>query len=117
MLTVDLSVGDIVTRVGNDEHRYLVTSTSPARGISHYVTLMGPYGHADDVWINYVKEKVGHIDVDYIFDELRGNSSMTDKEFQEAIIEGVGELSGAEFEKIVNYISNKLGVDKERLLK
>ena len=42
---------------------------------------------------------------------------MTDKEFQEAIIEGIGDLSGADFEKVVNYISDKLGVDKKSLLK
>lgn len=117
MLAVDLSVGDIVTRVGDSDHRYLVTSTRPSRGLQNYVTIMGPYGHADDVWVNYVDKKIGHINIDYIFEELRGGARMSDKEFQDAIIEGVGDLSGAEFEKVVNYISEKLGVNKEELLK
>ena len=115
LLAVDLSVGDIVTKVGED-YKYIVTSTKPVRGLPQYVTLMGPYGHADDVWAGFIKEKVGHIDINYIFDELKGNACMSDKEFQEAIIEGIGDLSGAEFEKVVNYISDKLGVDKNKLL-
>lgn len=70
MLTVDLEVGDIVTKIGDSEHNYIVTSTKPSRGLKEYVTLMGPYGHADDVWVQYVKEKVGHIDMNYIFEAL-----------------------------------------------
>lgn len=70
MLTVDLEVGDIVTRVGDSEHNYIVTSVRPSRGLKDYVTLMGPYGHADDVWVKYVKEKVGHIDLGFIFQAL-----------------------------------------------
>ncbi len=115
MLLVDLKVGDVITKVG-EEHRYIVTSVNPVRGLPQYVTIMGPYGHADDVWVNFIKEKVGHIDINYIFDELKGNARMSDKEFQEAIIEGIGDLSGADFEKVVNYISDKLGVDKNKLL-
>lgn len=71
MLTVDLEVGDIVTRIGDSDHNYIVTSTRPTRGLKEYVTLMGPYGHADDVWVKYVKEKVGHIDLKFIFDALQ----------------------------------------------
>lgn len=70
MLVVDLEVGDIVTKVGDLEHNYVVTSTRPSRGLKEYVTLMGPYGHADDVWVKYVKEKVGHIDLEFIFKAL-----------------------------------------------
>ena len=71
MLTVDLEVGDIVTRIGDSEHNYIVTSTRPTRGLKEYVTLMGPYGHADDGWVKYVKEKVGHLDLKFIFEALQ----------------------------------------------
>lgn len=71
MLTVDLEVGDIVTRIGDSDHNYIVTSTRPTRGLNEYVTLMGPYGHADDVWVKYVKEKIGHIDLKFIFEALQ----------------------------------------------
>lgn len=74
MLVSDLKVGDIVTRIGDLEHKYLVTSTRATRGIKDYVALLGPYGHSDDVWVKYVKEVVGHIDVNYIFEELLGGS-------------------------------------------
>lgn len=74
MLVVDLRVGDIVTRVGDSDHNYIVTSTKYLRGLQDYVTLMGPYGHADDVWVKYVEKKVGHLDIDYIFDVLLGNA-------------------------------------------
>ena len=125
MLAVDLKVGDIVTKVG-DDYRYIVTSTKPVRGLPQYVTIMGPYGHADDVWVNFLDEKIGHIDIDYIFNALTEKDidmdsvfikKMTDKEFQDAFIEGLGDLSSDEFERIVDYISEKLGVDKEELLK
>ena len=69
MLVVDLKVGDIVKKSGED-HKYLVTSTSPSRGLKDYVTLMGRYGHFGDVWVNLIKEKVGHIDLSDIFKEL-----------------------------------------------
>lgn len=70
MLAVDLKVGDIVKRSGED-HKYLVTSTKqPTVGLKNYVTLMGPYGHFGDVWANLIKEKVGHIDINYIFEAL-----------------------------------------------
>lgn len=69
MLTVDLEVGDIVKRSG-DEHKYLVTSTRPSKGLKDYVTLMGPYGHFGDVWVNLIREKVGHIDLGDIFKAL-----------------------------------------------
>lgn len=70
MLTVDLEVGDIVKRSGED-HKYVVTSTKqPSVGLKDYVTLMGPYGHFGDVWINLIKEKVGHVDLNYIFEAL-----------------------------------------------
>ena len=72
MLVIDLQVGDIVERSG-DDHKYLVTSTKqPTVGLKDYVTLMGPYGHFGDVWVNLIKEKVGHIELDYIF-KLLGN--------------------------------------------
>ena len=70
MLLVDLQVGDIVTKVG-EEHKYVVTSVNPVRGLPQYVTIMGPYGHADDVWVNFIDKKIGHIDIDYIFSKLR----------------------------------------------
>ena len=69
MLTVDLEVGDIVKKAGED-HKYLVTSTRPSAGLKDYVSLMGPYGHFGDVWVNVIKEKVGHVDLDYIFEAL-----------------------------------------------
>ena len=133
MLVVDLRVGDVVTKVGED-HKFIVTSVNPVKGLPQYITIMGPYGHADDVWINFINEKVGHIDIDYVFDSLKMNHEefkrkmensidscsikrMSDKDFQDAFIEGLGDLSGDEFERIVDYISEKLGVDKEELLK
>lgn len=71
MLVVDLKVGDIVKRSGED-HKYIVTSTKqPTVGLKDYVTLMGPYGHFGDVWVNLIKEKVGHVDLDYIFEALK----------------------------------------------
>lgn len=69
MLVIDLEVGDIVKRSG-DEHKYLVTSTRPSKGLKDYVTLMGPYGHFGDVWVNLIREKVGHIDLGDIFKAL-----------------------------------------------
>lgn len=70
MLAVDLQVGDVITKVGED-HKYIVTSIKPVRGLPQYVTIMGPYGHADDVWVNFISEKVDHIDIDYIFSKLK----------------------------------------------
>lgn len=69
MLVIDLEVGDIVKRSG-DEHKYLVTSTRPSKGLKDYVTLMGPYGHFGDVWVNLIREKVSHIDLGDIFKAL-----------------------------------------------
>lgn len=128
MLAVDLKVGDIVTKVGED-YRYIVTSTRPVRGLPQYVSIMGPYGHSDDIWVNFIDKKVGYIDINYIFKILGMNEedfeyvmnkdigAMSDKEFQDAFIEGLGDLTADEFERLVNYISEKLGVDKEELLK
>ena len=65
MLITDLSVGDIVTKCG-EEHRYIVTSIKPIKGISNYETLLGPYGHPDEVWVNIIDKKVGRLDVNYI---------------------------------------------------
>ena len=70
MLIADLNIGDIVMKVG-DEHKYVVTSLKPIRGINGYVGLLGPYGNGEDVWINFIVGKVGHIDISYVFDELR----------------------------------------------
>lgn len=70
MLIVDLEVGDIVKR-GSEGHKCIVTSTKqPLVGLKDYVTLMDPYGHFSDVWVNLIKEKVGHIDINYIFEAL-----------------------------------------------
>lgn len=70
MLIVDLEVGDIVKR-GSEGHKYIITSTKqPLVGLKDYVTLMDPYGHFGDVWVNLIKEKVGHIDINYIFEAL-----------------------------------------------
>ena len=69
MLVIDIEVGDIVKRSG-DDHLYLVTSTRPSKGLKDYVTLMGPYGHFGDVWVNLIKEKVNHIDLGVIFKAL-----------------------------------------------
>ena len=76
MLVIDLQVGDIVKRSG-DDHKYLVTSTRPSRGLKDYVCLMGPHGHFGDVWVMLIKENVGHIDMGDIFKAL-GNVDGTE---------------------------------------
>lgn len=121
MLVCDLAVGDIVTKTG-DEHKYIVTSTKPIRGLPQYVSLMGPYGHVDEVWVNFIRDKVGHLEINYIFDVLNGKSDgeeidkvehkeskqMTTEEFNVSMIEGFGGLTGEEFECLVKYIAAKL---------
>ncbi len=72
MCVVDLEVGDIVKKAG-DDRRYLVTSLRPSKGLKDYITLMSPDGHFRNVWVNVIEEKAGHINLDCIFEAL-GNS-------------------------------------------
>ena len=78
MLVVDLKVGDIVKKTG-DENLYLVTALNPIQGVSQYVTIMGPYGRFENVWTNLLERKVDEISLDYIFMKLRNKEVATDK--------------------------------------
>lgn len=70
MLTVeDLQVGDIVTKIGSNG-KFVITNTSPTRGLPQYVTIMDKSGRTDDVWIRLIGGKEGFLDINYIFENL-----------------------------------------------
>lgn len=74
MLVVDLKVGDVVKKFG-DEHLYVITALNPIQGISQYVTIMGPYGRFENVWVNLLEKVVDTINLDSIFEKLQGVDS------------------------------------------
>lgn len=78
MLVVDLKVGDVVKKFG-DDHLYLITALNPIQGISQYVTIMGPYGRFENVWVNLLEKVVDTINLDSIFEKLQGVEVTEDK--------------------------------------
>lgn len=69
IMVEDLQVGDVVTKIGS-KGKFIVTNTSPTRGLPQYVTIMDKSGRTDDVWIRLIGNKEGFIDINYIFEDL-----------------------------------------------
>lgn len=66
----DIKVGDVVAKT-TGKGNYIITSVNPVRGLPQYVTIMDEFGHADDVWVNFLKERLGHININYIFQQIK----------------------------------------------
>ena len=69
----DLKVGDVVsTMVGN---AYVITSTETLKSLNpilkNYIQAMSGDGRAKDLWVPDIKEVLGHVDLDIVFDEMK----------------------------------------------